>query len=50
MVSITRIAATTPIEGIIAVTERDGEVILTNLVSSEDIGAVNKEVEPDIPH
>ena len=46
--SITKIAATAPIEDMVAILERDGGLILTNLVSSQDIAAVNGELEPYI--
>lgn len=46
--SITKIAATAQVKDMIAVLERDGGLILTNLVSNEDIAAVNSEVEPYI--
>lgn len=46
--SITKIAATAPIDDMIAILERDGGLILTNLVSSQDITAVNSELEPYI--
>nr|POE90202.1 dioxygenase trt7 [Quercus suber] len=45
-VSITRIAATASIDDMMAVLERDGAVILTGLVSAQDIAAVNNEIEP----
>jgi ectoine hydroxylase-related dioxygenase (phytanoyl-CoA dioxygenase family) len=41
-------AAAAPIEEMIAILERDGALILTGLVSSQDIDAVNKEVEPHV--
>lgn len=44
--SITKIAATAPIEDMVAILERDGALILTDLVSSEDVAAVNNEMEP----
>lgn len=47
-VSLTNIPATAPIEDMIAILERDGGLILTNLVSSQDIAAVNNELEPHI--
>nr|AQV04219.1 SwnH1 [Chaetothyriaceae sp.] len=47
-VSFTKIPATAPIEDIIAVLERDGALILTDLVSSQDVAAINEEVEPYI--
>ena len=47
-VSLTKIPATAPTEDIIAVLERDGALILTDLVSSQDIAAVNDELEPYI--
>ena len=47
-VSLTKIPATAPTEEIIAVLERDGGLILTDLVSSPDIAAVNDELEPYI--
>lgn len=46
--SITKIEATVPIEEMIAILERDGALILKNLVSSHDIAAVNNEIEPYI--
>lgn len=45
-VSITRIAATAPIEDMITILERDGALILTNLVANQDIADVNSEIEP----
>lgn len=45
-VSLTKIPATAPTEDIIAVLKRDGGLILTDLVSSQDIAAVNDELEP----
>ena len=47
-VSLTKIPATAPTEDIIAILERDGALILTDLVSSQDIAAVNDELEPYI--
>ncbi|KAF2430776.1 hypothetical protein EJ08DRAFT_696989 [Tothia fuscella] len=47
-VAITRLAATTSINDIIAILERDGSVILTDLVSSQEVVAVNDEMEPYI--
>lgn len=47
-VSITRMAATAPTEDMIAILERDGAVILTGLVSSQDVAAVNDETEPHV--
>ncbi|KAL1634390.1 hypothetical protein SLS56_002400 [Neofusicoccum ribis] len=43
--SITSVPATAPIEEILGVIERDGGVILTNLVSPEDLAAIDKDVE-----
>lgn len=45
-VSITRLAATAPLEDMIAVLQRDGALILTGLVTSQDVAAVNDELEP----
>ena len=45
-VSLTKVPATTPTEDIIAILERDGGLILTDLVSSQDIATVDDEVEP----
>ena len=47
-VSLTKTPATAPTEDIIAILERDGALILTDLVSSQDIAAVNDELEPYI--
>ncbi|KAM3509786.1 hypothetical protein MY11210_006189 [Beauveria gryllotalpidicola] len=47
-VSLTKLPATTPAQDIIAILERDGAVILTDVVSSQDIAAVNDEIEPYI--
>ncbi|KAI1880473.1 hypothetical protein JX265_002094 [Neoarthrinium moseri] len=47
-VSLTRVHATTSIEDLIAVLERDGALILTDVVSSQDISAINDELEPYI--
>lgn len=47
-VSLTKIPATAPTEDIIAILERDGALILTDLVPSHDIAAVNDELEPYI--
>jgi hypothetical protein len=46
--SITKVAATAPINDMVAILERDGALILTGLVSSQDIVAVNDEIEPHI--
>ncbi|EOD49740.1 hypothetical protein GTA08_BOTSDO01306 [Neofusicoccum parvum] len=43
--SITSVPANAPIEEILGVIERDGGVILTNLVSPEDLAAIDKDVE-----
>ena len=45
-VSLTKVPARTPTEDIIAILERDGGVILTGLVSRQDLAAVNDELEP----
>lgn len=47
-VFITRIAANGPIEDMLAILERDGAIILTGLVSNQDITAVNNEIEPHV--
>ncbi len=47
-VSLTKIPATAPTSDILAILERDGGLILTDLVSPQDISAVNAEVEPYI--
>ena len=47
-ISLIKIPATAPTEDMIAVLERDGGLILTDLVSSQDIAAVNDELEPYI--
>jgi ectoine hydroxylase-related dioxygenase (phytanoyl-CoA dioxygenase family) len=47
-VSLTKIPATAPIKDIVAILERDGGLILTDLVSSQDVAAVNDELEPYI--
>ncbi|KAI2623008.1 hypothetical protein GGS26DRAFT_566874 [Hypomontagnella submonticulosa] len=47
-VSLAKIPATAPPEDIIAILERDGALILADLVSSQDIAAVNAELEPYI--
>lgn len=47
-VSLTKIPATAPTSDIIAILERDGALILTDLVSHQDIAAVNNELEPHI--
>lgn len=44
-VSLTKIPATAPTDDIIAILERDGGLILTDLVSSPDVAAVNDELE-----
>lgn len=44
--SAVSISANAPIEEILAIIERDGGVILTDLVSSEDLAAIDKELEP----
>ncbi|EFQ96927.1 hypothetical protein MGYG_08852 [Nannizzia gypsea CBS 118893] len=45
-VTLERVPATAPIEGIVAVLKRDGGLILTDLVSREDLAAVHDELEP----
>ncbi|KAM5431852.1 Dioxygenase swnH1 [Microsporum canis] len=45
-VSLTRIPANAPIEDILAILERDGGLILTDLVSSQDVAAINDELDP----
>lgn len=47
-VSLTKIPATAPIEDMITILERDGGLILTDLVSRQDIAAVNHGLEPYI--
>ncbi|KAK2839263.1 Dioxygenase swnH1 [Arthroderma sp. PD_2] len=47
-VSLTKLPASAPTEDIIDILERDGAVILTDLVSSQGIAAVNDELEPYI--
>ena len=47
-ISIRKIAATAPTEVLIAILERDGALILTDLVSNQDIAAVNDEIEPHV--
>ena len=47
-VCLEKILATAPIEDMVAILERDGGLILTDLVSSRDIAAVNNELEPYI--
>ena len=44
--SITRIAATALTKDMVTILERDGALILTGLISSQDIAAVNDEIEP----
>ncbi|KAI1179731.1 phytanoyl-CoA dioxygenase [Nemania sp. FL0916] len=45
-VSLTKLPATAPIQSIISILERDGALILTDLVSSHDVAAINNEIEP----
>ncbi|KAK7429149.1 Dioxygenase swnH1 [Neonectria magnoliae] len=47
-VSLTKIHATAPINDILAVLERDGALILTDIVSVQDVAAINDELEPYI--
>lgn len=47
-ISLQKVPATAPIEDMIAVLKRDGALILTDLISNQDIAAVNDEVEPYI--
>lgn len=42
---VTSIPATAPLEEILGIIERDGGVILTNLVSPEELAAINADVE-----
>lgn len=46
--ALARVPATAPIEDMISALDRDGAFILTDLVSSQDIEAINNEVEPYI--
>jgi ectoine hydroxylase-related dioxygenase (phytanoyl-CoA dioxygenase family) len=46
--SITRLAATAPLEDMMAVLERDGALILTDLISSQDVASINDEMEPHV--
>jgi ectoine hydroxylase-related dioxygenase (phytanoyl-CoA dioxygenase family) len=43
--SITRLPADTPIENVLAVIERDGGIILTDLVSSDQLAAIDADIE-----
>ncbi|USP76412.1 SwnH1 [Curvularia clavata] len=45
-VSIARIAATAPVEQMVTILERDGALILKNLVDAKDVAAINDELEP----
>lgn len=47
--SITKLSATAQLEDILAILERDGGVILTNLVSPEDLAAIDADVETHRP-
>ena len=47
-VSLTKIPATAPTEDMIDILEREGGLILTDLVSDLDVAAVNDEIEPYI--
>ena len=47
-VSLTTISATAPTSDITATLKRDVALTLTDIVSSQDIVAVNAELEPDI--
>ncbi|KID96322.1 phytanoyl-CoA dioxygenase, partial [Metarhizium majus ARSEF 297] len=47
-VSLTRLPATAPTADIIATLERDGALILVDLVSPQDVAAINAEIEPYI--
>ena len=47
-VSLTKIPATAPIENIVAALERDGALILTDLISPQDTVSLNNELEPYI--
>ncbi|KNG91251.1 phytanoyl-CoA dioxygenase [Aspergillus nomiae NRRL 13137] len=44
--SVEKIPATTPIEYILAILERDGGVILTDIVSKDDLSAIEQELQP----
>jgi ectoine hydroxylase-related dioxygenase (phytanoyl-CoA dioxygenase family) len=44
--SITKLPADTPLEYILAITSRDGGIILENLVSPTELTAINAEVKP----
>ncbi|PVI03273.1 phytanoyl-CoA dioxygenase [Periconia macrospinosa] len=48
LTSVQRIPAGAPLDELMAILERDGALILTSLVSSQDIAAVNAEMEPYI--
>lgn len=47
-VSLTKIPATAPIEDLVAILEQDGALILTDVVSNQDVAAINAELEPYI--
>ncbi|XXG96822.1 hypothetical protein Hte_003113 [Hypoxylon texense] len=47
-VSLEKVQATVPVDDIINTLKRDGALILTDLVPSRDIAAVNDEIEPYI--
>lgn len=47
-ISLTKVPATTSIEAIVDILEKDGALILTDLVSSQEISAVNDELNPYI--
>ncbi|KAI0393169.1 phytanoyl-CoA dioxygenase [Xylariaceae sp. FL0594] len=46
--SLTSISSTAPVEHIIKVLERDGALILTDLVPPQDVASINQELEPYI--
>lgn len=46
--SITKISSTAPVDNMIAILERDGGLILKDLVPIHDIAAINSELEPYI--
>ncbi|KAL8846835.1 MAG: hypothetical protein Q9221_008093 [Calogaya cf. arnoldii] len=43
---IAELAVSAPIEEILSVIDRDGGVIFNNLVSSDELGSIDKELEP----
>ncbi|KAI1818260.1 phytanoyl-CoA dioxygenase [Poronia punctata] len=47
-VSLANVPATWPVQDILAVLERDGALILTDLISAQEVAAINEEIEPYI--